>query len=308
MGNVCAGLIDPCSQCTCNACPSDWQSCNNDPGCSNIGECVRRTGCRTNCYQPNTCQGVIDSNGGPGGPSFAKITSLGNCAAGQCQTACYQAGFDAGPPSSSGWWRFDEGGGNFTADASGNGHQGNVIGAPPWRTGISGSAVELDGVSQYVSISGSPVIGGTSNFTIEAWLLWRGFPGTMTIYGEGGPSGTSIDLDLSDGYLQLIVNGGQNGMINLRTTKIFPMQAWHMVAAVLQPGPGATIYIDGLVAGSTPTNVGPPMPSAEANIGRQPSSGGVHYFGGVIDEVRVFPFPRNSQEIFNDYSAMGRGP
>jgi hypothetical protein len=113
---------------------------------------------------------------------------------------------------------------------------------------------------------------------------------------------------LSDGLLQFIVNGGLTGMFSIRTTKVFPTQSWHMVAAVLQPGPGATIYIDGLVAGSTPTNVGPPMPSAEASIGRQPGSGGVHYFGGIMDEVRVFPFPRSSQEIYNDYSAMGRGP
>ena len=81
-----------------------------------------------------------------------------------------------------------------------------------------------------------------------------------------------------------------------------------MVAAVLAPNPGATIFIDGMVTASTPTNSGPPMPSSEASIGRQPSGGGIHYFSGILDEVRVFGFARSSQDVYNDFSAMGRGP
>ena len=303
-GNQCGALSDPCSRCMCNSCPSNWQACAVDLGCAAIADCARRTGCKTNCYQPAFCQGVIDVNGGPSGQSYAKESSLASCSVGPCQTSCSQGGLpDAGVPPAAGWWHFDEGFGTVTADASGNGHQGMLMNFPPWRSGITGSAIGLDGSSQYVFVATGSIIGTIPNFTVEAWVNWSGIPALQAIYCEAGFT-DNIDLYLDAGTPILATNNNPSGSVRSSMT-ILP--GWHHVAGVLQAGVGASIYVDGQIASSNPTT-GPAIQAAsETDIGRVSAAGGSRYFNGTIDEVRVFTIARSSQEIMADYMSSLTG-
>jgi hypothetical protein len=75
-----------CGQCLCTSCFSELGSCIADFGCPVILQCIDQTGCSgIGCYQPNTCQGVIDSFGGPFGPSTQKAVALAFCSS---QSAC----------------------------------------------------------------------------------------------------------------------------------------------------------------------------------------------------------------------------
>src|SRR5439155_10205 len=51
-----------------------------------------------------------------------------------------------------GYWRFDEGSGTITGDASGGGNAGALINGPTWTTGRLGQALSFDGVGAYVQI------------------------------------------------------------------------------------------------------------------------------------------------------------
>jgi hypothetical protein len=46
-------------------------------------------------------------------------------------------------------WKFDKGTGTTAYDTSGNNNRGTIYGAQ-WTTGVSGAALEFDGVDDYV--------------------------------------------------------------------------------------------------------------------------------------------------------------
>ena len=57
----------------------------------------------------------------------------------------------AGPPALVAAYAFDEGSGTVAADASGNGHQGSILGAA-WATGRHGPALSFSGANASVVI------------------------------------------------------------------------------------------------------------------------------------------------------------
>ncbi|MHC4494231.1 MAG: hypothetical protein ACYSYM_00240 [Planctomycetota bacterium] len=84
-----------------------------------------------------------------------------------------------------GYWPLDEGGGTTTADASGNGNDG-TLNAPKWDAGKFGSALNFDGVDDYVDLGNPPILDfGTGDFTVSAWVKTT-VPAGETVYGNGG--------------------------------------------------------------------------------------------------------------------------
>jgi hypothetical protein len=73
---------DDCEVCLCRGCFDELGACIADFGCPIILSCVERTGCTgLGCYQPATCQGVIDAFGGLTGRSMTLVLELGVCGA-----------------------------------------------------------------------------------------------------------------------------------------------------------------------------------------------------------------------------------
>ena len=64
----------------CQNCFSQFGSCIADFGCPVIMQCIADTNCRgSGCYQPSTCQNVIDAFGGPGSTSTQLASNLYQC-------------------------------------------------------------------------------------------------------------------------------------------------------------------------------------------------------------------------------------
>ncbi|MCK5184433.1 MAG: hypothetical protein KAQ95_09015, partial [Candidatus Heimdallarchaeota archaeon] len=63
----------------------------------------------------------------------------------------------------------DEGSGTTTADESGNGHVGIIHGAT-WITGISGNALELDGLNDYLFVNSTNILNSVNAVTIACWI------------------------------------------------------------------------------------------------------------------------------------------
>jgi glucuronoarabinoxylan endo-1,4-beta-xylanase len=67
------------------------------------------------------------------------------------------------------WLKFDESSGATASDSTGNGRNGTLVNSPAWVAGKFGNAVDLNGTSQYVSLS-TGVVNGLTNLTIAAWV------------------------------------------------------------------------------------------------------------------------------------------
>ncbi|MCD6165610.1 hypothetical protein J7K19_02730, partial [bacterium] len=67
------------------------------------------------------------------------------------------------------YWSFDEGTGNIAYDISGNGNNCTIYGAK-WTKGKYGSALQFDGVDDYVEVPHSVSLNITDAITIEAWI------------------------------------------------------------------------------------------------------------------------------------------
>jgi hypothetical protein len=85
-----------CAACRCDTCLDELDACLADTACATMAECTAATGCYgTDCYQPTTCQQVIDDNGGPFSASVNQLIATGNCLSG-CTAEC--GGAAAGDP------------------------------------------------------------------------------------------------------------------------------------------------------------------------------------------------------------------
>ncbi|MFH1881655.1 MAG: LamG domain-containing protein [Planctomycetota bacterium] len=67
-----------------------------------------------------------------------------------------------------GWWKLDEGSGTTASDASGNGNDGTLVGAPQWVAGVSGLALEFDG-DDHVDCGNDASLDITAPITIMIW-------------------------------------------------------------------------------------------------------------------------------------------
>ena len=70
---------------------------------------------------------------------------------------------------------FDEGSGTIAKDESGHGNDGTIHGAT-WTTGISGKALNFDGVDDYVRIPDSASMDVTEEVTVEVWARIEDVP------------------------------------------------------------------------------------------------------------------------------------
>lgn len=69
-----------------------------------------------------------------------------------------------------GIWLFDEGSGEIVKDSSGNGLDGQIVGAPQWVDGRFGSALQFDGVDDYVEIPFNELL-NIKHMTLMAWAF-----------------------------------------------------------------------------------------------------------------------------------------
>ncbi len=77
------------------------------------------------------------------------------------------------PKTIIGMWLFDDGKGTLAKDFSENKIDGTLMNGPKWSEGKFGKAVELDGVDDYINVSGSSGLQPTKEFTISAWVYPR---------------------------------------------------------------------------------------------------------------------------------------
>jgi hypothetical protein len=214
-----------------------------------------------------------------------------------------------------GYWKFDEGSGNVTADSSGNGNNGILINSPAWVDGIYGKALSFNGVDQYVNITENTDLNPhTSNWTISAWVNIA----QLTNNGNGNYGFVVVGKrqTASDTSLTLLAVGGSSptsqasfafiydGTLQLAgaATPLMNVFGWDYVSGV-RIGGDLYVYVNGTEYGpnnyipygyylTASTDVNSTTPIQLGHDGAWSS-----YYNGTIGEVRIYNRALSQQEI-----------
>jgi hypothetical protein len=200
------------------------------------------------------------------------------------------------------YWRFDEGNGATTADATGNGHSGTLAG-PAWTAGRYGGALSFDGVDDYVEIAHNPNVNPTGAISLSAWIFIRQYTSNPSIVSKGnlGNFAESYALYIQpDGKLGFLLNrsGKSGGRTDLTGTEI-QLNTWTHIAATYN-GATMTLYKDGKQVGSVGHSGGIFVTPNAVMIGKSDRAGTsipTSYFNGQIDDVRLYNYALSAAEV-----------
>ena len=159
----------------------------------------------------------------------------------------------------------------------------------------SGSALEFDGVNDYVDCGTGPAITGTGPFSASAWVKTDAAKG-QKIVGQrsettgNGSYGASI---LADGRVQMHTYNGGYGLL-FQSSVTVNDGLWHHVTVVRTNSTDGEIYVDGSLSG---TDSGPAksLNYVPVSIGR--GFTGPFYFDGTMDDVRIYDRALSAEEI-----------
>ena len=190
-------------------------------------------------------------------------------------------------------WLLD---GNFS-DSSGHGLHGTAMGEPTFAAGKVGQAISLDGIDDFVEITGYKGI-LQSPWTLSCWIN-TATAGAMDILSWGTEgAGLKVEFRLHDGRLRI-----EHGNGNIRGDAQVHDGNWHHAVALL-PEVGVMedviFYLDGELLGvfqvANGTNPFITTEGIDFNIGRSGPLGD-RYFTGMIDDVHIYDRALPQEEI-----------
>ncbi len=254
----------------------------------------------------------------PGSYILALEASDGvNTASAEIQVA---AGVSAGTaPSTEGQvihYTFDEGSGTTATDSLGGDHNGTLSNGVAWTAadgGVSGSAIQLNGIDDQVDIADSADINTAthSERTISVWFKATdpAKSAKQMIYEEGGGT-RGINLYLEAGSLYFGGwNNGENGWDESYFNVPLTDSDWHLAAIVLN-APDTTdgefiVYLDGFEVGrssagainahSADNAIGAMRDATRYHDGN--GSGNGNWFEGLVDDFQLWNRALSATEI-----------
>ncbi|MCP5098322.1 MAG: tandem-95 repeat protein, partial [Chloroflexi bacterium] len=200
------------------------------------------------------------------------------------------------------YYPFEEGSGDTTADASGNGNDGEINGNGLWTTNTpsgAGYVANLDGWGSGAIIN----IPNESSFdlnvmSVALWVKVDRFERNRDGIVTKGDSAWRIERCLSNQKIAF----GTTGLSNTRlcSTVTFDDNQWHHVVAVFD-GNTKYLYVDGVldnwvdVTGSISTNVYPVSIGYNAEL--------ITWFDGKVDELWIYKVALSADEVTALYNA-----
>ena len=249
----------------------------------------------------NTSVGTIGSDG-------CTVTITGNgttvITASQAGNTNYEAAANLSQPMAAtrpvGWWKLDESGTTTVtaSDSSGYGHDGTLCNTnpPQWTAGIVGGGVTFDGGNDYIRAYGVGVntTPGGKN-TVTFWMKWNGVENRMPFgWGNAG-----YDLYFCNGYFG--INTACSDLLGISSTGL--SNTWTHVAVVFPndvPRPSNTkIYINGTeqaIAQRIGNTVSSKTATTQVYLAGW-GNGGNYWFGGALDDVRIYNQELSASEI-----------
>ncbi|MCH5373635.1 MAG: FG-GAP-like repeat-containing protein, partial [Planctomycetes bacterium] len=218
---------------------------------------------------------------------------------------CYAANDVDVPSDPMAWYAFDDESTTVATDISGSGYDGAVLGAT-WTTGVSGGALDFDGIDDRVSLGALDV--AANAISINAWVRSDNLRNCSE--GDCRIVSKATDVQAADHYWMLSTVDDGALRFRLKTDDDTSTIAggrvsngvWTHVVATYD---GATmrLYQDGVAVASAP-KAGwlTPGPEVEVWIGDNPPSQGSRPWDGAIDDVRIYDRALSDAEVEQLYA------
>ncbi len=158
-------------------------------------------------------------------------------------------------------------------------------------------ALYLDGAGDGVTVPSTPALNVQSAYTLEAWVKWEGSSGV--ILRKDGYDRLAYALGASPGGIGAHHNWWHNHQAGTGCSALpgTAASAWTHVAASFD-GTTLRFYRDAALVQSCPVPQPWIAPNFPLNIGWDNSAyGGPNYFGGSLDELRIWNVARTGTEI-----------
>jgi hypothetical protein len=188
-----------------------------------------------------------------------------------------------------GLWKLD----GDAKDSSGNGNDGTVNGDPSWVDGRIGGALKLDGVDDYVDT------GYKANLPVWTVAVWVNSPAAPKPVSPSGPVHREKNYQFNWNHSMGDFRGAAGVQIggSWHGASFGQLKAgtWYHLAATYD-GENLKAYKDGdlITNNSGPSGV-PDAENETLKLGRHAAS--TDYFGGTIDDVRIYNYALNEKEI-----------
>ena len=190
-------------------------------------------------------------------------------------------------------WNMDEGTGTSAADRSGRYNAtllSTTTSLPTWTTGKFGSAVSLNGTSQYISLGGTEI---TGDWTLGMWVYGKS---NMTKTAEALVSGPTSSIKANQwnktGKVGFSVFGVKDSTFNY---KLPTTNTWVHLTFV-GSNAGTSLYVNGVLSQTLPDKMNCPMSYVGAEI--QPGTGSkTSFFAGSVDQLTIVDRALSASEI-----------
>lgn len=192
---------------------------------------------------------------------------------------------------------FDQLDGNKVEDHSNHGNHGETQGNPQLADGKFGSALEFNGVDDWVVVPHEEILTVEEDVTVMAWINTERHegPGGQRWQGilakSNGPRSYSFYTEIPSTGLHFSVGG--SGSVSTGTVEL---NVWEHVVAVIEDK-AHKYYINGEPAGEFPGKNPPPGKADTADVVIGKTHEGSREFLGLIDEVRIWNRALTEDEV-----------
>jgi len=205
------------------------------------------------------------------------------------------------------WWPLDEAPGGTVPDASGNGRNGEIVGAEWAADGPERRVPNFMGKS-YVSAGG---LGRREAVSVSLWLKPDSVPNRWNplLFSDGSSRGALHFSLLDDGTPNVAINSAPGSWTHRRAATALAVSQWHHLVVSCDPRYGGSIrfYLDGKRDSEQALGLGvaPDLSSFRLGAWKSWESNPKAGFHGLLDEVRVYHGTLTDRQVA-DLFAAGR--
>ena len=209
-------------------------------------------------------------------------------------------------------WKFDEGEGTKAFDSSINRNSGTLTGAshlPTWTSGKFGSAIEFDGVDDYVNVGNDSGLNIANAITIEAWANSAIAGSAYSAAGHiltkkqtnEGTYSLNANASSNDFRFKILLDGSEGTARTIDSNDNILADVWYHIVGTYD-GAIMKMYIDGVLQDDTLSIAGTIDVDNPGILTMGNRSDGANLFNGFIDDVRIYNYARSADEILLDYN------
>ncbi len=193
-------------------------------------------------------------------------------------------------------------------DRSGNSNNGNVVNGATPVIGISGQALDFDGVDDYILVGDNDSLDGHTSMSWSFWVNISSDGNNKKIInkytGSSGKRSYYIYIKSNEDLTLLVSSNGSNYEFKTAQTNLL-LNQWYHIVVVFDGGVFDT-YVDGSVVSddgdfSTHTSIYAGSDNLQIS-----GSGVTSLLSGLIDEVRVYDRALSVDEVGELYRAGAR--